>query len=202
MQSIPARLFIVLIATLAAGCQRNGPASEEGRSAGAADPKVSYPAPRWPSYFKQPESIEQLMPAARSLVRNKSGFLGVGMGVLQEGETVLLVPSSALRRQGRRRDRQGARGARRQEPRPLHLRDARQDPRAGRAGDGQPAQGPAHRRRRHLPGVAVDHRPVPRPRPSRRSGSRSAARISMRSSSRPSPAPAQAPRPRTRRASR
>jgi len=34
------------------------------------------------------------MPAARSLVRNTSGFLGVGMGVLKQGETVLLVPSA------------------------------------------------------------------------------------------------------------
>jgi hypothetical protein len=94
MRSTPARFLIILIATLAAGCQRNAPAAEDERSAGAADPKVSYPAPRWPSYFKRPGTIDELMPAARSLVRNTSGFLGVGMGVLKQGETVLLVPSA------------------------------------------------------------------------------------------------------------
>ena len=84
---------MVLVATFAVGCRSNGP-TEESRDAKAADPKVSYPAPRWPSYFRNPNSIDELMPAARSLVRNKSGFLGVGMGVLQQGETVLLVPSA------------------------------------------------------------------------------------------------------------
>src|SRR5262245_51984392 len=93
MRSIPARILVIIIATLAAACQRNAPA-EEGRGAGA-DPKISYPAPRWPSYFKRPETADELMPAARSLVRNKSGFLGVGMGVLQTGESVLLVPNAA-----------------------------------------------------------------------------------------------------------
>ena len=93
MNSSSARLVVVLIAILAAGCQRNAP--EEGRRADAADPKISYPAPRWPSYFKRPETVDELMPAAHSLVRNKSGFLGVGMGVLQTGETVLLVPNAA-----------------------------------------------------------------------------------------------------------
>ena len=53
----------------------------------------TYPAPRWPSYFQPPKSIEDLLPAARQLVRNKSGFLGVGMGVLQAGDTVLIVPT-------------------------------------------------------------------------------------------------------------
>src|SRR5215210_7069956 len=55
--------------------------------------QTGYPAPRWPSYFKPPSSLDDLMPAARSLVRNKSGFLGLGMGVLQAGETVLIVPN-------------------------------------------------------------------------------------------------------------
>src|SRR4029453_6465343 len=93
MRTTRARLLLLFVVALAAACQRNASAPEEGRSAGATDPKVSYSAPRWPSYFKQPESIEELMPAARSLVRNTSGFLGVGMGVLKQGETVLLVPS-------------------------------------------------------------------------------------------------------------
>ena len=38
-----------------------------------------YPAPRWPSYFKTPKSVDELMPAARLLVRNQSGLQGKGM---------------------------------------------------------------------------------------------------------------------------
>src|SRR5688572_3095021 len=66
------------------GCRRD----PEPRGTASAPAGVStaaagqYPAPRWPSYFKPPTSVEDLMPAARALVRNTSGFLGVGMGVL------------------------------------------------------------------------------------------------------------------------
>lgn len=83
------------MAALAVGCGNNASErSNGGRTAGTADPAVSYAAPRWPSYFKPPQSVDELMPAARALVRNKSGFLGVGMGVLQSGETVLLAPTA------------------------------------------------------------------------------------------------------------
>ena len=95
MHSTTARITVLIIAALAASCQRsNAPDSREGAPADKADPTVSYPAPRWPSYFKKPDSVDELMPAARALVRNKSGFLGVGMGVLQEGESVLLAPNA------------------------------------------------------------------------------------------------------------
>src|SRR6185436_19245847 len=50
-----------------------------------------YPAPRWPSYFKTPKSVDDLMPAARLLVRNQSGLQGKGMGTLKEGDKVLIV---------------------------------------------------------------------------------------------------------------
>ena len=95
MHSTTIRIAVLIAATFAASCQRNNaPESREGPPASKADPAVSYPAPRWPSYFKKPESVDELMPAARALVRNKSGFLGVGMGVLQEGESVLLAPNA------------------------------------------------------------------------------------------------------------
>ena len=57
------------------------------------------------------------MPAARSLVRNKSGFLGVGMGVLQTGETVLLVRQrrAPIRWSSRRSSRRSASAASRAE---------------------------------------------------------------------------------------
>src|SRR4051812_38692260 len=78
--------FVILstAAVMIAGCT----AKEQ-----VAEQKPQYPAPRWPSYFKPPKSVDDLMPAARLLVRNKSGFLGVGMGVVQSGETILIVPN-------------------------------------------------------------------------------------------------------------
>src|SRR5262249_6457522 len=53
-----------------------------------------YPEPRWPSYFKPPRSVDDLMPAARSLVRNQSGLQGKGMGILASGESVLIVANN------------------------------------------------------------------------------------------------------------
>src|SRR5262245_41987447 len=80
---------------LAAGCVKQTPA---GESSGAASASArvgaggeQFPAPRWPSYFKTPKTIDDLMPAARLLVRNQSGLQGKGMGILKEGEKVLIV---------------------------------------------------------------------------------------------------------------
>ena len=92
--------IIVLVAAAAVGtaCSRDGAERSTEKptpalNAGAgADGK--YPDPRWPSYFKPPQSVDDLMPAARNLARNTSGFLGVGMGVLKAGDSVLLVPTA------------------------------------------------------------------------------------------------------------
>ena len=58
----------------------------------------AYPAPRWPSYLKKPTSVEEIMPHARDLVRNKAGFggnsPGLGLGLLQPGEEVMIVPDT------------------------------------------------------------------------------------------------------------
>src|ERR1700682_2699407 len=77
------RLFAGLMigtAAVASACNRTD------RSAGAsasthtgATAGEKYPAPRWPSYFKPPKSVEDLMAAARALVRNQSGLQGKGM---------------------------------------------------------------------------------------------------------------------------
>ena len=67
-----------------------GTGTVAGAQVGAAAGE-KYPAPRWPSYFKPPKSIDDLMPAARSLVRNQSGLQGKGLGILQPGEKVLIV---------------------------------------------------------------------------------------------------------------
>lgn len=54
---------------------------------------TTYPEPRFPAYLKPPKNIDDVMPSAREIVRNKSGIQGAGMGVLQQGESVLLVPN-------------------------------------------------------------------------------------------------------------
>lgn len=91
MSSFTLILLAVVVAIGGTGCRKNSSERTESTPKEAA----VYAAPRWPSYFKPPQSIEELMPAARSLVRNKSGFLGVGMGVLQSGETVLIAPTAS-----------------------------------------------------------------------------------------------------------
>ena len=93
MRSITVRLVLAAIVLVPSGACRNGGTPEKSDTAQPAAVKSEYPAPRWPSYFKPPKSIEDLMPAARLLVRNKSGFLGQGMGILQAGESVLIVPN-------------------------------------------------------------------------------------------------------------
>jgi hypothetical protein len=77
---------ILTAAAIAAACSRAGQ-SDTAANAG----KTEYPAPRWPAYFKAPKSVDDLMPAARALVRNQSGLQGKGMGILQTGESVLIV---------------------------------------------------------------------------------------------------------------
>ena len=84
---------VALLALLVSGTSACRKPEAEAPPTTQANQKQEYPAPRWPSYFKPPTSVDELMPAARQLVRNKSGFLGVGMGVLQAGETVLIVPN-------------------------------------------------------------------------------------------------------------
>jgi hypothetical protein len=77
------------------------PGSSSVASTAAGDPAVrpapgggTYPEPRFPSYLKPPTSVEEMLPAVRVLVRNQSGFLGKGLGILEPGDTVLLVPTA------------------------------------------------------------------------------------------------------------
>ncbi len=84
------------MAVVAAACSRaekgtNG-ASATARAGATAGAK--YPEPRWPSYFKPPKSVDDLMDAARSFVRNQSGLQGKGMGILAAGESVLIVAAN------------------------------------------------------------------------------------------------------------
>ena len=86
--------FVVLLGMLnAAACGRSEPAaggagSDTSKEAAA---KETYPEPRWPAYFKPAKTADDLMPAARNLARNRSGLQGNGMGILKEGESVLIV---------------------------------------------------------------------------------------------------------------
>src|SRR5258707_2560462 len=90
-------LVFLVTGIVAAACGRedkgrNDSASAAGRAGAAAGD--AYPEPRWPSYFKPPKSVDDLMGAARSFVRNQSGLQGKGMGILQPGESVLIVASN------------------------------------------------------------------------------------------------------------
>src|SRR5262245_12898408 len=92
-------LTVVFLAAVivAAACSRsdngNGQAASAAPRAGAGGGD-KYPEPRWPSYFKPPKSVDDLMDAARQFVRNQSGLQGKGMGILQPGEQVLIVANN------------------------------------------------------------------------------------------------------------
>src|SRR3989440_6699162 len=93
------RLASVLFLTaiiVAAACGRADKGRTESASAAtrAGANGEKYPEPRWPSYFKPPKSVDDLMDAARSFVRNQSGLQGKGMGILQPGESVLIVANN------------------------------------------------------------------------------------------------------------
>ena len=88
-------LFLTAI-IVAAACGRADKGRTESASAAtrAGANGEKYPEPRWPSYFKPPKSIDDLMDAARSFVRNQSGLQGKGMGILQPGDQVLIVANN------------------------------------------------------------------------------------------------------------
>src|SRR5437899_9877057 len=81
---------------VAAACGRADKGRTESASAAtrAGANGEKYPEPRWPSYFKPPKSVDDLMDAARSFVRNQSGLQGKGMGILQPGDQVLIVANN------------------------------------------------------------------------------------------------------------
>ncbi len=95
-----AALCICSVAMITGACRKAAsPAQESGGAAAAtahlgAAAGEKYPEPRWPSYFKPPKGIDDLMPAARALVRNQSGLQGKGMGILAQGESVLIVAAN------------------------------------------------------------------------------------------------------------
>ena len=78
------RVLWLVIATAVALCAGCGKNSNDHQARG------EYPAPRWPSYLKF-TSVDEAMPYIRTIVRNKSGFQGAGLGILNAGDTVTLI---------------------------------------------------------------------------------------------------------------
>src|SRR5204862_4038708 len=87
-------LTAVIVAAACSRGDRRGHESANAASRAGAAAGETYPAPRWPSYFKPPKSVDDLMDAARSFVRDQSGLQGKGMGILQPGESVLIVAAN------------------------------------------------------------------------------------------------------------
>jgi hypothetical protein len=50
-----------------------------------------YTQARFPSYLRTVNTVAELMPAARALVRNKSSFQGFGLGAIKQGQHIVLV---------------------------------------------------------------------------------------------------------------
>ncbi len=78
----PFILALVFIAAMLNGCARKQEVKEE---------VGKFPEPRFPSYLKAPQSIDEIMPYARELARNKSWRGGLGLGVVNSGESILIV---------------------------------------------------------------------------------------------------------------
>ncbi len=69
-----------------------GLAKVEGQK--PAGPTGDFPKPRFPASLGEPKSIADLMPYARAVARNKANILGLGLGVINPGETVLIVDTA------------------------------------------------------------------------------------------------------------
>ena len=86
---------VVAVALFAAACNSPKGGSTSSATSSAAAPvetiKAGYPAPRFPEYLRPPKTVDEMMPQIRRIVRARSGFQGVGLGVMNPGETVGLV---------------------------------------------------------------------------------------------------------------
>ncbi len=56
--------------------------------------RTGYPKPRYPASLKTPGTIDEIMPYARIAARNKANILGLGLGAVKPGDSVLLVPNA------------------------------------------------------------------------------------------------------------
>ena len=156
-------------AAATAACSKETPAAD-GVASAAASAAVGangekYPGAALAVVLQDAEVGRRSDAGGAALVRNQSGLQGKGMGILQEGETVLIVADDdadpmvleAIKR---------ALEERKVTPHiKFTLRDARRVTKeAGRRPTASAAQGPGHQGGRHLPGDRLDHRAVPRSR--------------------------------------
>ncbi len=90
--SLGRMMAVLALAAGMAACQK-GPEQGPAGAASPADTKaaVKYPAPRFPGYLKKPQSVDDLMPTARQFAQQKAWRGGLGLGVANPGETVLIV---------------------------------------------------------------------------------------------------------------
>jgi hypothetical protein len=82
----------VSVAFAVSACNRSGGGEDAAAAKPAAEaPKEQFTEPRFPGYLKKPANIEELMPNARSFARTKAWRGGTGLGVLNDGDSVLIV---------------------------------------------------------------------------------------------------------------
>lgn len=80
------------VVTLTAGITTLPAADGWAQAQSAASP--AYPAPRFPSYLRAPDSIDEVMPIARRLVRELKGLQGDGLGIAQSGDVVAVISTA------------------------------------------------------------------------------------------------------------
>jgi hypothetical protein len=80
---------LVAVVAVIAGCGFRGSSDEEVASAASA-----FPAPRG-TPAREATSVADALPYARALAKNKSSFLGRGLGEIKPGEKTLLVTTTA-----------------------------------------------------------------------------------------------------------
>ncbi len=81
----------VAVASAVTACQR---APEQAPAAARPEQRASvvkYPEPRFPGYLRKPATVDDLMPTARQFAQQKAWRGGLGLGVANPGETVLIV---------------------------------------------------------------------------------------------------------------
>lgn len=54
----------------------------------------AYPEPRYPSYLRTPDSVDEVMPIARRLVRELKGLQGDGLGIAKSGDIVAVISNA------------------------------------------------------------------------------------------------------------
>jgi hypothetical protein len=85
----------VTITACGGGAPAPAATSTSSTAAGTSVAGGPYPEPRYPSYLKPVSTLEEVLPHVRPLVRNKTGFQGAGLGIVNAGETVVFVTTPA-----------------------------------------------------------------------------------------------------------